>query len=564
MSMLIDICFLGLSAVLYVGPRSLASCQFWSLALVLMVRTTESGDDAQSLAVQICHRSESAKKDMQEANSTAHFLETPTKAAYIIDGALQRIGHLEHIVTDQQTQLNELVPVQQELITMIKDLEEEQMTLREQLTALCDVYDSLLDAGLVMPKDDRSVKTPRGPPAAANGVAAADLACHPEGARESLAAPVCSPQIGIEMSTIQQQQHDIYVVGGRSPDLHGPGAAVDTVEMYSSTTRCWESAQQMEEARVDHRVVGLLGALYVVGGLDTRGSCLTSCERLRPNVGRWETLPPMSVARANPALAIVADELCVTGGTSDGRNSLATCERFSPSSGSWSPLPSLLVPRVKHTALSLQDNLYVVGGKEPQRNASALAAGSNCCELLEKAGTRWTSLPPLPVAQDGVSATIMAGKLFVVSSSTNKWVAAECHCFDPQVGHWERLPQNEQLHVCAEVLGVVGSLYVFSRSLHQRCVSGVHGYDPRFGQWEELPSMPAGCSSSSCQAAAIGKSVYAIGRRDRDDFAKVRAKGWAARFDPLQRQWHTLKAPTHVDVQVAVIARSASVHPLGD
>jgi len=503
--------------------------------------------------------------------------------------ALRRIGSLEHVVAGQQAQLNELVPLQRDILAMHSALcsqqalvVQEQSALREAHEALCAQHLALCDClGLAAPLEEML-----GPPVGAASryglgasggdelppggaaphepellVASATVA-RGDGAAASPMAPQLVEVGGRwgepEAATGGPKQtrgppaertapplDEVYAVGGQFCGLDGTvGEVSAAVERFSSGSGCWESVAPMASARMQHRVAALGGTLYVVGGRNS-DQCLASSERFRPGAGQWEAMPPMNLARYSHDLAVLGGMLYVTGGTCDGRSRFASCERFDPAASSWDCMPPMTMARHGHTSVVLRDSLYVVSGEEVRQSRPV------ACESFDPSTSCWAPLPPMSAAWDTLRATAVAEKLYIVASSLSRRGAAACERYDPDIGTWEALPRNELLHICSAAAEVAGRLYVFGKLSHQSNFAVCQCYDPNAGQWEQLPPMPT--ERTSCQVLSVGGKIYVAGRCSDAEVSRARTLCVAERFDPASRRWEALRAPPRLDCQLVAL-----------
>lgn len=495
--------------------------------------------------------------------------------------ALRRIGSLERLVAGQQAQLNELVPLQRDILAMHSALCSQQSWVIQEHSALRDAYealsaqhDALCDClRLTLQQEETPVSArahprpacsggagrpggaalPSDPDAAAAPARAAPTPCGPGGpapaeagrpGEEPSPAGVGGRRARASPGAASRGTEVVYAVGGRVSGSGGGAAeASSAVERFDPDVGRWEQLSALGTARAQHRVVALRGELFVVGGC--HGSrCLDTCERFRPDAGRWEAMPSMAQARCNHDLAVLGGRLYATGGSSDAPTRSASVERFDPSLSVWHLLPCMSVGRSGHTSVVLRDCLYVVGGEDSKPGCPV------ACESFDPSVGGWTPLPRTSNASsacDSWRGAAVAGKLYVVASSLSRRIVAACECYDPDACAWQALPRNELLHICAATAEVAGKLYVFGKLSHQSNYAVCQCYDPGSGQWERLPPMPT--ERTSCQVLAVGGKVYVIGRCTSSDTNGAQACCVAERFDPVSRRWEAMPAPSQLDCQ---------------
>jgi subtilisin family serine protease len=203
----------------------------------------------------------------------------------------------------------------------------------------------------------------------------------------------------------------------------------------------WTSvpAMPLPVARTAAAVVN--GKLHVAGGQSTGGIVLGALQVYDPQTGLWDaTLPAMPQPKDNACAAVIDGRVYVPGGTTAGGGVLATVVVFDPATNSWStdatdPLPA---PRFGQACAGFGGKLYLFGGTLDQTTLSNTAL---VYDPAAADGTRWSSLPNMPLATLLGAAVAADGKIFHaafrITGNTNP---ATVIAFDPATNSWISYP----------------------------------------------------------------------------------------------------------------------------
>jgi hypothetical protein len=164
---------------------------------------------------------------------------------------------------------------------------------------------------------------------------------------------------------------DVIVTGG-SVVWSGPGPqpagisqnTLGSVEIWSQVTELWSFTASMNEARKDHGMVRLIdGRIFVVGGENDFDSALESAEIYDPQNPGWTTVTPLGTGRRGlSATLLLTGEVLVAGGRDDGGTALDSAEIYDPFTDSWTPTPDMLDFRSGHVATRLENGEVLVAG----------------------------------------------------------------------------------------------------------------------------------------------------------------------------------------------------------
>lgn len=181
----------------------------------------------------------------------------------------------------------------------------------------------------------------------------------------------------------------LLVVGGY--DARGIAEGVlRECDIYDPWTETWRCASPLQRGRWGHGCAALGNRIYVVGGCSPRLNApaaametLRSCEVYDPSTDSWTEVAPLQVARSGARLIpLPGGRLAVVGGCTDvfGRAvSQSSVEIFDEALGTWTlqSLP-LSEPRSSAAAAAVGDSIFVAGGA-PTRNTAEVYPLSDSC-----------------------------------------------------------------------------------------------------------------------------------------------------------------------------------------
>jgi hypothetical protein len=161
----------------------------------------------------------------------------------------------------------------------------------------------------------------------------------------------------------------LYAAGGA-----GPVGLFDRLEVFDLSKRRWRSGPSMAVAR-EHVAASVAGGdVYVFGG---RSPNLHTVERYHPGAEHWQRMPPLLTARSGIAAVTVKGKPVVFGGE-EPAGTIKPVELFDPQERRWHRLPGMLTPRHGLGGAALGRRVYSLeGGPQPG------FAFSNAIEFLD-------------------------------------------------------------------------------------------------------------------------------------------------------------------------------------
>ncbi|WP_426730769.1 Kelch repeat-containing protein [Myxococcus faecalis] len=280
------------------------------------------------------------------------------------------------------------------------------------------------------------------------------------------------------------------------------------------------------------------GQVLITGGVGAGGEALASAELFDPESGTWSSTKPLAAARRDHT-AILLDEgrVLLVGGVGTG-GALASAEVYDPGTKTWTNTGRLFVQRGNHTATLLGSGHVLVAGGSNKVAETVVYLSS--VERYEPSSGTWRALPPLRVARDGHTATLLTSGGVLVVGGYNSSHVAEAELFDPATEQWlpaGRLEKGRDLHTATRL------------SSGKVLVAGGHGddgslatavlYDPATGRWSPTGTMTTARSAHTATLLPSGKVLVTGGYSDTSGTAAP-LQG-AEVYDPTTGRWSPVK-----------------------
>ncbi|AKF82281.1 galactose oxidase [Myxococcus fulvus 124B02] len=328
----------------------------------------------------------------------------------------------------------------------------------------------------------------------------------------------------------------VLVTGGR----HSGGALGSTV-LVDVEKRVATPGPPLTTPRYGHTATLLRsGQVLITGGLGVGGEALASAELFDPQTGTWSPTRPLAAGRRDHT-AILLDEgrVLLVGGVGTG-GVLASAEVYDPGTKTWTNAKHLYVPRGNHTATLLASGRVLVAGGSNKVDETTVYLSS--VELYEPASGDWRAVPPLRVARDGHTATLLAsGGVLVVGGYNNSSHVAEVELFDPATEQWlpgGQLEKGRDLHTATRLSS--GKVLVAGGHEDEGPVATSVLYDPATGRWSSTGTMTTARSAHTATLLASGKVLVTGGYSDKPGIADPLQS--AEVYDPSTERWSPVKS----------------------
>jgi N-acetylneuraminic acid mutarotase len=175
----------------------------------------------------------------------------------------------------------------------------------------------------------------------------------------------------------------VWIVGGLDSSCH----SVNTVLTYDPATNLYGTGPDLPGARDNVGLAVLDGDLYVFGGRNRGGTCmtgtgdsLTTVWRLQTPGGSWEMRAPMPAVRRSMIVGTAAGKVQLFGGEASVTPAMTVVHEYDPGSNSWTTLTPMPTGRHGPAGATIAGVTYVVGG--------GTTAGANSATTVNEAFTR--------------------------------------------------------------------------------------------------------------------------------------------------------------------------------
>ena len=173
----------------------------------------------------------------------------------------------------------------------------------------------------------------------------------------------------------------LVVAGGHNglADLH-------SVEFYQATLNKWEMATSLRTPRSGCALVASNEYVYVLGGWNIDGECLSCVERNCNLNANWEEFKPMQMPRRWLTAVMCGGFIYAIGGQTNSKHNTQTntVEKYEFDEEKWVYVSSMNTERSSHAACVLNRKIYVVGGLD------ATGEAINTIECFDPITDSWT------------------------------------------------------------------------------------------------------------------------------------------------------------------------------
>lgn len=201
-----------------------------------------------------------------------------------------------------------------------------------------------------------------------------------------------------------------FIYGGFEDGL--PSAALKTFDPRSG--RCFSITLPDAPVRVHHATVALGRKLFFIGGSDGF-ELLTSLTCLNLITARFRELAPMAEPRSAPSAVVLcrSQSIMVMGGSNSTGGSLRSCELYDSQRNAWHPLPPMNSARREAASAVFGDKVYIAGGVDSFCSASV--------EVYSITGNYWTVVSFMNVPRRGHALLSTGNALFAIGGCSDTY-----------------------------------------------------------------------------------------------------------------------------------------------
>jgi hypothetical protein len=309
---------------------------------------------------------------------------------------------------------------------------------------------------------------------------------------------------------------DVLITGGGAGQLTN-ATGLATTELYDYRLMKRKPGPTMTSSRATHVAVPLLdGRVLLIGGANSSGAILNSCEIYNPATNSFSATNPMSTPRMLHAACRLADgRVMVAGGVSalDPANLVLTAlnsvEIWNPATGTWSGANPIGGTRAAVALTLLSNGQVMVSGGIQVSYLFGVPVGANSVNTVQRwnpATGTWTSGQNMPTARAGHhwnqvtlndGRVLMSGginapditslinmtaspldKAELYNPATNTWLVANMPI--ARALHTASLLPNGRVAVCGGAQGTLGTPI---------SIANVHTFNPATNTWAAAPSL---------------------------------------------------------------------------
>lgn len=238
-----------------------------------------------------------------------------------------------------------------------------------------------------------------------------------------------TPRTEVAAATVDDR---IYVIGG----YREGNAASGRVEIYDAKQGTWSAGPDYPIPIHHTAAVALDTAVYVLGGYTTNSFVPTPIAmRLDSGAAAWTPIASLPEARGAHAAAPLDGKIYLVGGVGSDGSLLSTFHAYDPARNTWSTAADLPTPRDHLGAAALDGKLYAVGGRR-----QSLSTNLGTIEIYDPGTDRWAQGAPMPTARGGLTAAAFLGHVVAAGGEESSGTFADVEAFDPAAGSWTRWP----------------------------------------------------------------------------------------------------------------------------
>ncbi|KAM7447248.1 protein modification by small protein conjugation [Porites harrisoni] len=203
--------------------------------------------------------------------------------------------------------------------------------------------------------------------------------------------------------------------------------------------------------------------------------------------------------------------------------------------------------------------IFALGGK------NGLFATLSSVEYYEPEIDRWTEVSSMKLRRFEFGAAVLDGKLYAVgglvcgvgvhSGAPFRYCDNGCESFDPETGHWSRVPPMNQCRSNHSVQPLGGFLYSLGGYDGNTYLNTMECYNSCTKQWSHVAPMHY---SRSCFAAAVCDGyLYALGGYGPSYLRTVE------RYDPSSNSWEMMPAMSTYRINFGVGVLNGCLYVVG-
>lgn len=224
------------------------------------------------------------------------------------------------------------------------------------------------------------------------------------------------------------------------------GSATATTEALVAGV--WSARSSMSTGRVGHGQVTLpSGEVLVIGGINSGGVGIATCEIYNPFLNLWTSTGSLSVARAHGQYIVLPDgSVLAIGGRNTANEALRIVERWDPNTGTWTAVSQLGWKRKLGFVKQISSTELIVFGGSGRADGTTVDAALTSTEIYNIPNNTWRIGPTAPA--NTVNGTgwgeLFANKIYIGDNTSRQY-----HWLDLSTMEWNAYPALGRLRSSA-------------------------------------------------------------------------------------------------------------------
>lgn len=296
----------------------------------------------------------------------------------------------------------------------------------------------------------------------------------------------------------------------------------------SARADSWRAAAPMPLGVQEIYADTLDGLIYIGGGIPKNQANFTDqFLAYDAKTDTWTKRAPLPERRHHIAIAATDDKIYGFGGFTGAIPRWrihGTTFIYDVKSNTWSSGAKMPTPRAEHTASAIDGKIYIIGGRVARvadANTYSDYGDTNVVAVFDTKTNTFTRAADAPTARNSHAAAVIDGKVYVVGGrqfspggkGRRRIVnVAALEVYDPKTNTWETKAPMPLAQGGLAAATVDGKLYVFGGEQFQpkkKVFENAWVYDPKSDRWSALPPMPH--PRHGLAAAAVGSEIFVFG-----------------------------------------------------
>ena len=234
----------------------------------------------------------------------------------------------------------------------------------------------------------------------------------------------------------------IYAIGGHD---NADNIALSTVEKYNPNTNTWMHVTDMPSVRWGHSANVVDGKIYVIGGTKVGRAPILPVLEYDPAQDKWTKKGNTPVGFKTHCSAAVNGKIYVFGGSNNDDSTDSKVLEYEPKTDTWTKKNDMPTARFLAAAGVVNGKVYVIGGGEEWNAQWDWNVFSTVEEYMPATDT-WTEKTDMPTARDGLSVSVLNGKIYVIGGAPDPvgpkkrgGYTSIVEEYDPGTDKWERV-----------------------------------------------------------------------------------------------------------------------------